>query len=533
VTTRCLFLGLDGGTFSILDPLMEDGVMPFLKQFVASGARAELRSVIPPTTPPGWTSIVTGRSPGNHGVLDFFTFESLDSQHARLTNSAHIQCETIWSMVSRQGLTATALNFPIMAPPRPISGHVIPGWVVWRYLRRYCYPTALYDRLKGLPGFNPQDLAMDLDIEQKALDGCPQEEQEEWVRMHLRRERQWFQILAHLMREEPHHLMGLVFDGVDKLQHLFWRLIDPACLPGQLSPWEVKVRQLCLDYFRQLDRLIAELVTMAGEDANVFIVSDHGFGPSHGLFYVNTWLRQNGHLKWAADSPADQEHPISLGLSPEVLGSIDGLIDWGGTTAYARTPSSYGIHIRVAGRRSEEGIPPAEYPIFRQRLVNALRGFRDSQTGAPVVTEAWTREEAFPGTLTHLAPDVTFWLRDGRLPSTVKSDVALWRRPEPVGSHRLEGIFLARGPAVARGALLPQISVLDVTPMLLYALGLPVPGDLEGQVQRDVFESTFVRANPVVIGEPTQPPEEFPSAPMDLEGQEAVASRLRALGYLD
>jgi hypothetical protein len=69
--------------------------------------------------------------------------------------------------------------------------------------------------------------------------------------------------------------------------------------------------------------------------------------------------------------------------------------------------------------------------------------------------------------------------------------------------------------------------------MLLYALGLPVPGDLEGQVQRDVFESTFVRANPVVICEPTQPPEEFPSAPMDLEGQEAVASRLRALGYLD
>jgi len=80
-------IGLDGATFSILDPLMDDGVMPFLKQFTASGARAELRSVVPPLTPPGWTSIMTGRSPGNHGVVDFFTFESPKTRHVRFTNS--------------------------------------------------------------------------------------------------------------------------------------------------------------------------------------------------------------------------------------------------------------------------------------------------------------------------------------------------------------------------------------------------------------------------------------------------------------
>ena len=531
MTRRTVLIGLDGGTFSVLDPLMEEGVMPFLRQFAASGACAELRSVIPPLTPPAWASVMTGRSPGNHGVVDFFTLESPDSRYVRITNSSDVRCETIWSMLSRHGLSATALNFPVTAPPRPISGCVIPGWVLWRFLRRYCYPLGLYDRLQALPSFNAKDLAMNLDLEQKALNGCLPEEQEEWARFHLRRERQWFEILAYLMRNEPHDLTAIVFDGVDKLQHLFWRLLDPACLASPLSPEEAKVRQLCLDYFRQLDGLIAEAVALAGADANVFIVSDHGFGPTHEIFHVNSWLHQHGYLKWMDAAPENPDTADTLGL--ELIGPMDRLIDWSGTRAYARTPSSNGIHICVAGRRGQEGIPPEEYRVFRQGLADALRRFSDPKTGEPIVTEVWTQEEAFPGNYTHLAPDLTLRLRDGGFVSTVRSDALLSPRTEPMGTHRPEGIFLAHGPAVLKGARLPQISILDVAPILLYALGLPVPEDLEGRVRMELFEPAFARAHPVVMGEPTEPPEVFPAHPAEREEEEQVLARLKALGYLE
>ena len=126
MTDRVVLIGLDGGTFSTLDALMEEGVMPFLKEFLASGVRGELLSVIPPLTPPGWASLVTGRTPGNHGVMDFFRFESPDSRYIRLVDSRDVKCETIWSIISRQGLRATVLNFPLMTPPRPIVGQCRP-----------------------------------------------------------------------------------------------------------------------------------------------------------------------------------------------------------------------------------------------------------------------------------------------------------------------------------------------------------------------------------------------------------------------
>ena len=353
MTERVLLIGLDGGTFATLDPLMDEGIMPFLKEFVAAGVRGPLRSVIPPLTPPGWTSLVTGRTPGNHGVMDFFRFESPDTHYLRLVDSRDVKCETIWSILARQGLRATVLNFPLMTPPRPLAGNAVPGWAPWRHLPRLCFPRDLYDKIKTVPGFNVQELAMDLKLEGKAIEGSAEEEYEDWILFHIRRERQWFEILRYLMQEDPCDLTAVLFDGVDKLQHLLWRFIDPAYVRAHPSVWEQNIRELCLNYFRQLDGLLAEAVAMAGPDASVFLASDHGFGPSTEVFYLNTWLHQQGYLAWGADAQEDTSEAGRLGVGR--ISQTPSMIDWSRTTVYGLTPSSNGVHIDVAGRRGQPG----------------------------------------------------------------------------------------------------------------------------------------------------------------------------------
>jgi predicted AlkP superfamily phosphohydrolase/phosphomutase len=533
---RTVLVGLDGATFSILDPLMDQGVMPFLKEFVAGGVRAELLSVIPPLTPPAWTSLTTGRSPGNHGIFDFFRFELQNGRYIRVADSGDVGCETIWSMASRHGRRVTTLNFPLMSPPREIDGYVVPGWVPWRYLGLACHPGSLFGDLKKLPGFDARELALDMSPEGNAIEADRKEEDyEEWIRLHVRRERQWFEILRHLMDEDPCPLTAVLFDGVDKLQHFCWRFLDPALLPASPSPWERRIRALCLDYFREIDGFLAEIVARAGSEATVVLASDHGFGATVEVVYVNAWLRQQGYLEWA--DPADLEGDDDAKLGLRTMARRFYQVDWQRTTAYCPTPSGNGIYVNLAGHEGEKGVAPEEYGAFRQQLIESLQNLRDPLTGEGVVKHVWTREEAFAGPHMALAPDLTLALRDGGFASILPSEAPLKPRREASGTHRPEGIFVAAGPGTRRGVSLAPLSILDVAPVLLYSLDLPIPEDLEGSVPSGVFAPSQIQARPVRKGEPTRSPEPVPAGgppeTEDEDGQAEVIRRLKALGYVE
>jgi predicted AlkP superfamily phosphohydrolase/phosphomutase len=400
-------------------------------------------------------------------------------------------------------------------------------------MRRVIYPSGLYDTLKGLPWFNVKELAMDVNMDEKAVEGCPEEEYEDWIKLHTRREQQWFEVLRYLMREDPCHLMAVVFDGVDKLQHLCWRFLDPALFPKTPSPWERKIRVLCLDYFRQLDQFIAQIVALAGSEANVFVASDHGFGATKEIFYLNAWLNQRGYLEWADGARAHGRVSSKLGL--DVPRKQAYLLDWTKTTAYALTPSSNGIHICVAGQRGKEGILPKDYEGFRRKLMEDLLRFTDPATGEAVISHIWTREDAFAGSQMRDAPDLTVTLRDNGFISILNSDVLLESRTEPLGTHYPEGIFIAGGPGIGKGISPLKLSILDVAPALLYSLGLPSPDDFEGCVPEEIFEPSSLRARPVRIGEPTQAPEPFPQrrAADEVDDQAKTLAMLKALGYME
>jgi predicted AlkP superfamily phosphohydrolase/phosphomutase len=530
-----VLIGLDGATFEVLDGLMQDGVMPFLKELVADGIRAELRSVIPALTPPAWTSLMTGRGPGRHGIFDFFRKESAHKPQVRLLTSRDVAGETVWTLASASGRRVTVLNFPLTFPPPHVAGFVVPGWMPWRQLKLGCYPADLYDRLKAQPGFDVRALAFDMELEEKAIEGCPDDEYERWIDFHIRREQHWFRILRQLMREDPCDLTAVLFDGVDKLQHLCWRFIAPGGLGPEPSPWEVRIRQRCLDYFRVLDGLIGEIVDLAGPRATTVLASDHGFGPQTATFFVNAWLEQRGHLAWAAEAPRPSDSAV-LGI--DQLGRHIYQLDWRRTTAYAATPSSNGIHIVVADEKGGPGVPAAEYDRLRRRLIEELYTVRDPASGEAIVRNVWTREEAFPGPFMDLAPDLTLVLRDGGLVSILASDVPVKPRPQPTGTHRPEGIFIASGPGLRRETTLPALSILDVAPLLLHCLGLPVPTTMEGRVPAEALTAdarTFRPAESVesrcsATAGPAEPPQEPILAP---EAEAEILRQLRALGYVE
>lgn len=537
---KTLLIGLDGATFTILDPLMADGAMPFLRELLARGVRAPLRTVMPPLTPPGWTSLMTGKRPGQHGVFDFLQKEAEAGPYFRIADSRDIHSETIWSLASRHGRRVLALNFPMTFPPPAVNGCVVPGgWVPWRQLRLGCHPPGLFDRLKTLESFNARELALDMTLEARALEGCAAEEYADWIALHTRRERRWFDIAQYLMRQDPADLIGLVFDGVDKLQHLCWRFLDPAYRPAHPSPWEQEMRRLCEGYFRQLDEIIAELVALAGPDAAVVFASDHGFGPTSDVFYLNTWLEQQGYLAWASGSDGQAvDAPDAPQIGFAQIARHVYQLDWERTVAYAATPSSQGIYIvnRLPG--SSTAMPAETYRRIRDELADALRGVRHPATGQPAIAEVYTREEVFAGPHESLAPDLSIVPAEGGVVSILRAKTPFGRRPQPAGHHRWEGTFMASGRGIRSGVALEELSITDVAPLLLYCLDLPVPEDMTGRVPTAAIEPAELRrrpprasAAPRVTDQAAKP--ETVAVELDAEAEATILTRLRALGYVE
>jgi predicted AlkP superfamily phosphohydrolase/phosphomutase len=527
-------IGLDGATFDLLDPLVEHGVMPFLGEFLGRGTRARLRSTPTFITPQAWTSLATGRSPGSHGIFDFVRPEETDAGvYIKLLGSSDVQCETIWSMASRSGRTVTLLNFPLTYPAPRVSGFVVPAFVTARHLRRAVRPPDLYHRLNQIPGFDAADLAMDLELEKKGVQGLPEADYEAWILAHMRHEAQWFKVLRHLMRNDPTDLTAIVFDGPDRIGHLAWRLIDPGLLPASPTSWEQRIRDLCLRYFRQLDSFLAEIIDDAGPEATIYIVSDHGFGPTHDIFYVNRWLEQQGYLHWgSAGAPVDD----SESMLPQQMKAQYNLIDWKRTVAYALTPSANGIHIRVADRPGRNGVAPARYDSLRDEIVAGLGTVVDPLTGEPIVREVHEREEIFAGSQMSRAPDLTLVLRDFGFVSVLNSDLTVKQRQQAKGLHRPDGIFIAAGPGIRRGAAVKRLSIMDVAPALLRSMELPAPPDFDGRLPTEIFQVApdLDRA----AGSATR----SDVAASDADGSDSgytgdeedlVLSRLRALGYLE
>jgi predicted AlkP superfamily phosphohydrolase/phosphomutase len=530
-----LLIGLDGATFSVLDPYVERGVMPFLGSLTERGTRAGLRSIMPPLTPPAWTSMVTGKRPGGHGVFDFFQREEPDDIHVRFANSQDVRSATVWSLASDAGMRILSLNFPLMFPAPDVDGCVVPGGMMpWRQLRLGCHPAGLFDRLRALPGFKPREM-LDMELEVKAIDGCPEDEYLAYVQQHIERDLRWLEVARYLMVEEPAELTGVMFDGVDKLQHLCWRFIDPACRPAQPTAWEAEMIAICERYFRGVDAIMEELVSLAGPDATVVVASDHGFGPSRDVFHVNSWLEQEGHLAWMPDGG---EHAggddTAVGFA-EMTRHVRA-VDWSRTTAYAATPSSQGIHIvgRIPG--TDEPLPEAARQALAAEIAGKLRALRRPHDDAPLATEVWTREEAFPGPYAALGPDVSMVLADAGTISILPSSHIVARRPEPRGHHRWEGIFLATGPGIRAGAVVGELSIVDVAPLLLHRLGLPVPDDMTGRVPVEILEPAELAANPPRTVAATYEPVPVPvpaGAALEPGEQALVMERLRALGYVE
>ena len=521
--------------------------MPNLAALLKDGTWGDLRSTTPPFSAQAWVSLATGKNQARHGIVDFWE-RAPDHSRRNFVTSRGVKCETLWQTISRHGLRVGVVNVPVTYPPPPVNGYLVSGLLTPQGRDDFVYPESLReDILAQVPGYSPDPFDPVGASRQQIL------ELETWMEKHER-------VSRHLMESYPSELSFSVVQALDHLQHLFW---DDIVSKEDGGRYEALIDRC----YRLADEIVGHRRQMMDGRTTLFLVSDHGFGPVSKWFYVNRFLLEQGLLK-LGEAPAGRAGSslLRLGLTPQrmrdlvrrldVMGlrrwmgrlarvtlgrQIDGAltpaVDWSQTQAISGSPATEGIFVNLRGREAQGIVEPGEpYETLRETLIAELCRLRDPDTGAPVVLAAYRREELYEGPFLDLLPDVVFDLGDG--PYLASDAPIATRILEPLprgylqGRHQPDGIFVDAGPGIRSGATIEGARIVDVAPTVLYALGLPIPEDMDGRPLLEIFDHDYKTARPVEYAEPEFLEDVAPDPHYDEEDTLEMERRLRGLGYV-
>ncbi|MFH1314197.1 MAG: alkaline phosphatase family protein [Candidatus Eisenbacteria bacterium] len=547
MSRRVLVIGLDGATFDIIHPLLKEGRLPNLARLMDSGTSGNLMSTIPPITPPAWTSFMTGKNPAKHGVFEFAHHAgSGPGGDLKLVSYNSIAVPTLWDILSTKNKKMILINIPLTYPPPAINGIVISGLMTPNDSRHFVHPPDLQEKIDR-EGYR---------VDFHPLTDIGTRKKEEWLRDYFDIEEHRLKTAVELLRNHEWDLSMIVFGVTDRIQHFCWNevremLDSSSSLSGSVA-----------EAYELSDRMVGALLDEIDDETHVVVLSDHGFGAVDKVFFANRWLLDNGFLHLLSPSPGHWRdvysfaiHPVPVrgllnrfgmrALAERLPDAIAGLkvrlplfrrkvspsvVDWDKTVAYF---DSFGIYVNRKGRESHGIVETDEdYEAIRDRIISRLYDLRDPVTGDKIVDIAVRREEVYSGPHVETAPDVLFQIRNF---SYLLNRSFYFRRlfmPNRSGHHRLEGIFIARGPGVKRGSTITGAEIIDMTPTILYEMGLGIPDDMDGRVLESIFEAKHLADHEMTF----EPAARFRRlvehdvyTPEELE---KIKASLSALGYL-
>jgi predicted AlkP superfamily phosphohydrolase/phosphomutase len=559
---KVLVLGLDGGTFTLLRPWMEEGVLPNLRKIAKNGVSGTLKSIMPPHTSPAWTSFYTGKNPGKHGIFEFLVKKE-GSYDEVPTNSTSCKSTTLWELLGEGEKKIAVLNIPMTYPPQKVNGVMICGFLSSAKTRDFVYPPDLLNEIENKFGpyylfgkaIDTLTILSDNHIE-AFIDDCQ------------RMSEYKFKVAHYLIEKGDYDFIAFHEWGTDRIQHWLWHIIDKSH-PRYEKRLEQRFHKKILDFYRSLDEQIGKTLQLAGPQFSVCVISDHGFCPVARSVDLNVWLLQEGYLQikktvasqlrlflWKSGVTYERLFSIlgkilKYGLKPKILNPRDTFtllrmgrrqlllslndIDWDKTKAYAKTSIIGQIIINLKGREPRGIVSPdREYRLLRDELVKKLKNLYDPQNDRYVKGQVYTREESYQGEFSFNAPDITYLPQAEQYQAgnimAFGSNTPFVDLPFFQASHTMDGIFMAQGPPIKKGEAVQDATIMDLAPTILYLMGLKVPNDMDGKVLTEIIDNDYLKNHPVEYYTPKKDAKRTTGDASSKEREEII-EKLKSLGY--
>lgn len=551
-----LLIGVDGATPELIERLTSTGHMPALRSLMRHGVYGRLESSINPDPCCAWSSLLTGVGPGKHGVWGTRNLKP-ESYQWRPANARMLRVPTLAQMLTDRGQEVGTLFVPMTFPAREAEYTTVAGWLAPSIeAEGFAHPASMASlarrKLKEVP--HPLRLrsyaasgryAQGLDVAIEAM-------------------RAKASLAIDVLGDRRWDFLAVNFTELDRVLRWYWHLIDRnhADFRDDLySEWG----DLITEIHQEIDAQIGRLVEALEPDDHLMIVSTHGMGLNSGAHLCLPELLTHLDLVTSRSSAG--------GAWRSLLGTVGRSFDDMLTVLREMLPDTL-AEILPAPRTPVEGpgieespwidyerswvIPSPDGHIYLNhedtfpagpvgngdadrlmlQVTSSLQTAIDPATGRRPLLWAQPRERVCSGPWVAQFPHiVTRWDQSRQvmgLTATGRDGRVQIARPAgghiPSGAPAPEGILIAAGAGIQRGARIEGAGLEDVTATIMHLRGERVPSYFDGAVLKQAFTRRMLEQVPVRILQRDMPrvvedPERIQAA------SDAVASHLQALGY--
>lgn len=558
--TKTLLIGLDAACWEYLDPLLQSGRLPAIQKLMNSGACGILNSTMPPWTPAAWSSIVTGKNPGKHGVFDMLWHKPGDYGF-KPTYAQVRQGTPFWKYLNDAGVRVGLVNVPFTHPPSPLQGFMVCGFGTPGSARDLTWPPEALNMIEGRFGTYEPTVTTQL-----LQTGTPQE----------------------ILAAEKRHQSHLVEIGLWLAEEYQVDVLVINLMLTDHANHKMPDMELVQEAYAQSDADIQSLMNSFQPD-NVFLISDHGSSRLKGDFLLNVWLREHGYCVYQENTPSQRESALNwilkqwfhddLGWSGKSEKALRRLIqkflpvlpkvfqkrfwakvekaipfaeshmllstkpDFSRTAIFPGSLYSGLLYLNIIDREPSGVIPAHERKVLVSKLKEELSKIQVPDTGERLFTNVFSSEELYNGAAADHAPDIIVdayrsqWNIRTRQPAPFKGKqhsryFVTFDGNGDYGWHSPDGVFVLSGPAFQHGKASSNAHLMDIPATLLHIYGIPQPSDWDGRVLLDVLDADLSQ-QPVFEQPGDAEQRAIDVNALTAEEADSMMSHLRALGYLE
>jgi predicted AlkP superfamily phosphohydrolase/phosphomutase len=549
---RIIVIGLDGATLDLIHPYIREGYLPAFKKMVEEGIWGELASTVPPMTGPAWSSFITGKNPGKHGVFDFM-MRNPEGYDWITINSTYRAGQAFWNLLGDQDRKVVVFNVPITYPPEKVNGVMVSGLLTPPGAKNFIIPPELKERMDNEVGpFTPHYPAgiYALGRENKFIREIELVTEGE------------LKAIDFLMQKEPWDLFVGVIRSPDLLQHFLWHFEDKGHPFYRENP---DVEGIFIRNYKRINDYLGGILKILDNHTTLFVVSDHGFGPIEKQFFINNWLLNEGFIvlkktaqtvlkrglyrmglvpmrihKLLSSLRVDLSKPLTQNrgriftrLSRWIILTLQD-VDWRASVAYGMGNMGF-INVNLKGREPQGIVEPGkDYERVLDRISERLFALKDPRSRTSLVDQVLRGREIYKGPQVSKAPDLyvvmknyTCHARGDYVFNTNRPLENLWLFS---GNHRPNGILLGKGPGLKQGYHTLGANIMDIAPTVLGLMNGLIPEDMDGRFLEDLL--TDDKRSETKLNYVSCYAETSEKASLMEAEQEAVRRELRSLGYL-